>query len=34
MLIDIIAGARTNFMKIAPILRALQARREAGGPVR
>jgi UDP-N-acetylglucosamine 2-epimerase (non-hydrolysing) len=29
--IDIIAGARPNFMKIAPIIRALDARREAGG---
>jgi len=27
--IDIIAGARPNFMKIAPIIRALEARREA-----
>lgn len=31
MLVDVIAGARPNFMKIAPILRAMQARREAGG---
>lgn len=30
-LIDIIAGARPNFMKIAPIIRALDARRAAGG---
>jgi len=30
-LIDIIAGARPNFMKIAPIIRALEARRRAGG---
>lgn len=30
MLIDIIAGARPNFMKIAPIIRALQVRQEAG----
>lgn len=29
MMIDIIAGARPNFMKIAPIIRALQARRDA-----
>lgn len=29
--IDIIAGARPNFMKIAPILRALVARRNVGG---
>ena len=34
MLIDIIAGARPNFMKVAPIIRALQARRDAGGPLR
>ena len=34
MLIDIIAGARPNFMKIAPIIRALQARAAAGGPLR
>ena len=26
MLIDIIAGARPNFMKIAPIIKALEAR--------
>lgn len=31
MLIDIIAGARPNFMKIAPVIRALQARRQTGG---
>ncbi len=30
-LLDIIAGARPNFMKIAPILHALQARRAQGG---
>lgn len=29
-LIDIIAGARPNFMKIAPIIRALQARQASG----
>ena len=34
MLIDIIAGARPNFMKIAPIIRALEARAVAGGPLR
>lgn len=34
MLIDIIAGARPNFMKIAPIIHALQARQAAGGPLR
>lgn len=33
MLIDIIAGARPNFMKIAPIIRALDARKVAGGPL-
>ena len=31
MLIDIIAGARPNFMKVAPIIRALEARRAQGG---
>ena len=34
MLIDIIAGARPNFMKIAPIIRAIEARAAAGGPLR
>lgn len=34
MLIDIIAGARPNFMKIAPIIRALEARQAQGGPLR
>ncbi|MEA3642477.1 MAG: UDP-N-acetylglucosamine 2-epimerase (non-hydrolyzing) [Lamprobacter sp.] len=34
ILIDIIAGARPNFMKIAPIIRALQEREAAGGPLR
>lgn len=33
-LIDIIAGARPNFMKIAPIIKALESRRSAGGPLR
>lgn len=33
LLIDIIAGARPNFMKIAPIIKALWAREEAGGPL-
>ena len=33
-LIDIIAGARPNFMKIAPILRAVQARQAAGSALR
>ena len=31
--IDIIAGARPNFMKIAPIIRALEARKSCGGPL-
>jgi len=31
--IDIVAGARPNFMKIAPIIRALETRRAAGGPL-
>ena len=34
MLIDIIAGARPNFMKIAPIIRALESHRAVGGPLR
>ena len=29
--VDIVAGARPNFMKVAPILRALRARAAAGG---
>jgi UDP-N-acetylglucosamine 2-epimerase (non-hydrolysing) len=29
-LIDIIAGARPNFMKVAPIIRAIEARRDSG----
>ncbi len=33
-LIDIIAGARPNFMKIAPIIRALEARRAQGSHLR
>jgi UDP-N-acetylglucosamine 2-epimerase (non-hydrolysing) len=33
-LVDVIAGARPNFMKIAPILRAVQARRAAGSTLR
>jgi UDP-N-acetylglucosamine 2-epimerase (non-hydrolysing) len=33
-LIDIIAGARPNFMKIAPIIKAFEARGAAGGPLR
>jgi UDP-N-acetylglucosamine 2-epimerase (non-hydrolysing) len=34
MLIDIIAGARPNFMKIAPIIRAIEARQAAGSALR
>lgn len=34
LLIDIIAGARPNFMKIAPIIRAIQERTGKGGPLR
>jgi len=34
LLIDIIAGARPNFMKIAPIIRALDKRKVAGGLLR
>lgn len=32
--IDLIAGARPNFMKIASLVRALEARAAAGGPLR
>ncbi|WP_223146194.1 UDP-N-acetylglucosamine 2-epimerase [Pusillimonas sp. ANT_WB101] len=34
MLSDIIAGARPNFVKIAPIIKALKARTADGGPLR
>lgn len=34
IVIDIIAGARPNFMKVAPIIHALRARQEAGGQLR
>lgn len=34
MLIDIIAGARPNFMKVATIIRALEEHRKAGGTLR
>lgn len=34
MLIDIIAGARPNFMKVAPIIKVLRARASRGGPLR
>jgi len=33
MLIDLIAGARPNFVKIAPIIRALEMRRAADSPL-
>lgn len=33
-LVDIIAGARPNFMKIAPIIKALERRQVAGGALR
>lgn len=33
-LIDIIAGARPNFMKVAPIIRELQSRQASGGTLR
>jgi UDP-N-acetylglucosamine 2-epimerase (non-hydrolysing) len=32
--VDIVAGARPNFMKVAPIIRTLEARGAAGGPLR
>src|SRR5690606_23970930 len=31
MIIDVVAGARPNFMKFAPIIRAIEADRAAGG---
>jgi len=34
MLIDIIAGARPNFMKIAPMIKAFEAQQAEGGPLR
>lgn len=34
LVIDIIAGARPNFMKIAPVIRALKERQTAGSPLR
>lgn len=34
MLIDIIAGARPNFMKIAPIVKAIRKRQEAGSELK
>lgn len=32
-MLDIVAGARPNFMKIAPIIKALQQRKALGGPL-
>src|SRR5256885_6762232 len=34
VLIDLIAGARPNFMKIAPIIRAMTSRKAQGGALR
>jgi len=34
VLIDLIAGARPNFMKIAPIIRAMDSRKSQGGALR
>ncbi len=34
MLIDLIAGARPNFMKIAPIIRAMEKAQKTGSPLR
>lgn len=34
ILIDIIAGARPNFMKIAPIIHCMEQRQQNGGPLR
>ena len=34
MLVDIVAGARPNFMKIAPIIRAIEKRQHAGSGLR
>jgi UDP-N-acetylglucosamine 2-epimerase (non-hydrolysing) len=34
VLIDLIAGARPNFMKIAPIIRAMESRKAQGGALR
>ena len=33
VLIDLIAGARPNFMKIAPIIRAMESRQSSGRAV-
>lgn len=34
VLVDVIAGARPNFMKIAPIIKAMERRAAQGGPLR
>src|SRR5688572_22869912 len=34
MMITLVGGARPNFMKIAPIIRALEATKKSGQPVR
>ncbi len=34
VLVDLIAGARPNFMKIAPIIRAMESRKSQGGALR
>jgi len=34
VLIDLIAGARPNFMKIAPLIRAMDSRKAQGGALR
>lgn len=34
LVIDVIAGARPNFMKIASVLRAVKARQQAGSKLR
>ena len=34
MLIDLIVGARPNFMKVAPIIRAMEDRLVEGAPLR
>ena len=34
VLIDLFAGPRPNFMKIAPIIRAMESRKSQGGALR